>query len=356
MKKACFRLFLCAALIVALSALNRADAANVSVSSMNVKVNGVPQTVQAYLIDGNNYFKLRDLAMMLRETPNRFEVGYDSATKKVALTSGQDYTSVGGELTSGQDLSYTCKISPSTLVIDGEVRTCRSYNIGGNNYFKLRDLSSSLKLSVAYDRKTRTVLIRSVGISAKPPIPSAEQNDVMKIHNASSSVDNGRQTKTVYSFQNKELYYEISEEFPQQKRRKVTTYTMDDAVYSIVTMEFDDAGNLTKWELSLENGMIIRYTLSFYDEQNRWIRDESYYGDGMMDGYSEAEYGEDGRPVKERNYMVREDGESELAYVLEFRYEGGALHKVVMVSAGGQVISEQAIRAGVITYGHYKFN
>ena len=37
-------------------------------------------------------------------------------------------------------------------------------------------------------------------------------------------------------------------------------------------------------------------------------------------------------------------------------YKRQALHKVVMVSAGGQVISEQAIRAGVITYGHYKFN
>ena len=88
MKKACFRLFLCAALIVALSAFNRADAANVSVSSMNVKVNGVPQAVQAYLIDGNNYFKLRDLAMMLHETPNRFEVGYDSETKTVTMTTG----------------------------------------------------------------------------------------------------------------------------------------------------------------------------------------------------------------------------------------------------------------------------
>lgn len=118
MKRFLRNFLLCACMMVLLSVC--AFAAQVSVSDMKVKVNGVEQTPQAYLIDGNNYFKLRDLAMMLRETPNRFEVGYDGATKKVALTSGQDYTSVGGELTSGQDLSYTCKISPSTLVSMGK--------------------------------------------------------------------------------------------------------------------------------------------------------------------------------------------------------------------------------------------
>ena len=84
---------------------------------MKVKVNGVEQTPQAYLIDGNNYFKLRDLAMMLRETPSRFEVGYDSETKTVTMTPGKDYTPVGGELKRGEDQSASCTLSVCTLKI-----------------------------------------------------------------------------------------------------------------------------------------------------------------------------------------------------------------------------------------------
>ena len=78
MKRFLRNFLLCACMMVLLSVC--AFAAQVSVSDMKVKVNGVEQTPQAYLIDGNNYFKLRDLAMMLRETPSRFEVGYDSET------------------------------------------------------------------------------------------------------------------------------------------------------------------------------------------------------------------------------------------------------------------------------------
>lgn len=87
MKRFLCNFLLCACMMVLLSVC--AFAAQVSVSDMKVKVNGVEQTAQVYLIDGNNYFKLRDLAMMLRETPSRFEVGYDSETKTVTMTPGR---------------------------------------------------------------------------------------------------------------------------------------------------------------------------------------------------------------------------------------------------------------------------
>ena len=106
MKRFLRNFLLCACMMVLLSVC--AFAAQVSVSDMKVKVNGVEQTPQAYLIDGNNYFKLRDLAMMLRETPSRFEVGYDSETKTVTMTPGKDYTPVGGELKRGEDQSASC--------------------------------------------------------------------------------------------------------------------------------------------------------------------------------------------------------------------------------------------------------
>lgn len=357
MEKACFRLFLCAALIVALSAFNRADAANVSVSSMNVKVNGVPQTVQAYLIDGNNYFKLRDLAMMLHETPNRFEVGYDSETKTVTMTTGQDYTPAGGELERGKDLSATCTPSVCTLQIDGTQRTCQSYNIGGNNYFKLRDLSPSIRLSVAYDGQTRTVFLRSIMTNTQPPVDKSLGGERPELKASPRSTGEKNKTKMVYTIDGKTAYYEITEEFPEEHRRVTTFYTADDRVYSIIRMQDDENGNQIRWELALENGMVLEYTQSSYDEQNRWLRAENYYGDGMMSGYSEAEYDEHGRPLKERSYSVNGKNEAELSLVTVFEYQNGKLWKVKTCDAGGQVLHEESFAGkDVLTYGHYKFD
>ncbi len=53
----------------------------------------------AYNIDGNNYFKLRDLAKVLSGTEKQFDVTWDSTYKAINLVSGSAYTVVDGELT-----------------------------------------------------------------------------------------------------------------------------------------------------------------------------------------------------------------------------------------------------------------
>jgi hypothetical protein len=51
-------------------------------------VNGQSVAFNAYNIDGNNYFKLRDLAYALNGTEKQFEVGWDGAANAISLTSG----------------------------------------------------------------------------------------------------------------------------------------------------------------------------------------------------------------------------------------------------------------------------
>ncbi|MBO6011717.1 MAG: hypothetical protein J6P71_07975, partial [Oscillospiraceae bacterium] len=52
-----------------------------------------------YKIDGDNYFRLRDLAMLLSGSGRQFAVDYDESSKSVAISSGKPYVPRGGELT-----------------------------------------------------------------------------------------------------------------------------------------------------------------------------------------------------------------------------------------------------------------
>ena len=51
-----------------------------------------------YKIEGDNYFRLRDLAMLLRGSDRQFAVDYDAATKSVSIVTGRPYAPIGGEL------------------------------------------------------------------------------------------------------------------------------------------------------------------------------------------------------------------------------------------------------------------
>jgi len=131
----------------------------VVLSPQKITVNGVEHTVEAYNIDGTNYFKLRDLAAMLRGTPAQFNVEYNAASNAVLVTKGAAYNgSVGTDFT---DNSASAVRSPQTVFIDGASVSLTAYNIGGSNFFGLRELATILGYSVDYDAATNTAIIES---------------------------------------------------------------------------------------------------------------------------------------------------------------------------------------------------
>jgi hypothetical protein len=128
-------------------------------TASKVLVNGENTSFDAYNISDNNYFKLRDLAFVLNGTEKQFAIGYDEATKAITLTSGQAYTPVGGELVGKGDGNKTATPSTSKIYIDGKEASLTAYLIGGNNYFKLRDVGEAFDFGTDWDGANKTIAI-----------------------------------------------------------------------------------------------------------------------------------------------------------------------------------------------------
>ncbi len=130
-------------------------------SKHKLNVDGSPVGVSAYNIGGNNYFKLRDVASILSGTEAQFEVGWDGKANRIALTRGKSYTPVGGERAESPAYPMTAKPTSSDIFIDNAAADIKAYNIGGNNYFKLRDLGKALGFNVVWDAQTMTIGIET---------------------------------------------------------------------------------------------------------------------------------------------------------------------------------------------------
>jgi hypothetical protein len=128
-------------------------------TASTVLVNGKDVKFDAYNIEGNNYFKLRDLAYVLNATEKQFSVGYNQVLNTISLTSRQPYTPVGGELAIGTADIAQATPTASTVMKDGAQKQLQAYLINDNNYFKLRDIGELFNFSVTWNGETNTISI-----------------------------------------------------------------------------------------------------------------------------------------------------------------------------------------------------
>lgn len=113
----------------------------------------------AYNINDNNYFKLRDIAKMLDGTIKCFDIEYDAERNTIDMMSLFPYTPAGGELTPGDGVQRTAYSSTAFLTYDGMPIKATCYNIDGNNYFKLRDITDALDCRVEWDNKNQMIKV-----------------------------------------------------------------------------------------------------------------------------------------------------------------------------------------------------
>ncbi len=128
-------------------------------TNSKVFVNGQAIEFDAYKINNNNYFKLRDLAKVLTGTEKQFEVTWDGVNKAINLISNKPYTIVGGELSKGEGSVKEAVESTATIYKDGVIIDLKAYTINDNNYFKLRDIGEAFDFGVIWDPKTNSIII-----------------------------------------------------------------------------------------------------------------------------------------------------------------------------------------------------
>jgi uncharacterized repeat protein (TIGR02543 family) len=130
---------------------------NAKPTASKVLVNGKAVEFDAYTINNNNYFKLRDLAQAVNNTEKNFEVTWDGKKNAINLISNKAYTPAGGELSKGDGKAKAATLSTSKIFKDGKEISLTAYTINGNNYFKLRDIAKAFDIGVTWDSKTNTI-------------------------------------------------------------------------------------------------------------------------------------------------------------------------------------------------------
>lgn len=128
----------------------------------SVFVNDRKISFEAYTIRDNNYFKLRDLALVLKETNKPFEVVWDNKESAIKMWSNSAYTQVGGELQEKviySPMMYT--LNYPTIVLDGKKIELKAYTIADNNYFKLRDIGELFDFGVIWNNEKSQIEINT---------------------------------------------------------------------------------------------------------------------------------------------------------------------------------------------------
>jgi hypothetical protein len=132
-------------------------------TASKVVVDGKAVSFEAYNIEGNNFFKLRDLAMAVNGSDKSFEVSWDGENNAISLLSNEAYTPEGNELkASGEPTTKQAVATTAKVYLDGKELSLVAYNIDGNNYFKLRDVAQAINIGISWDADAN-----SIGIETK---------------------------------------------------------------------------------------------------------------------------------------------------------------------------------------------
>ena len=106
-----------------------------------------------YNIADNNYFKLRDIGTLVG-----FGVEWNGETQTVEISTARTTPSTEG-ISDTAASGAVAKISDQKITVDGVQVNMTAYQIGGNNYVKLRDIGKQVDFGVGYDNATASVRI-----------------------------------------------------------------------------------------------------------------------------------------------------------------------------------------------------
>lgn len=126
-------------------------------SMANLLVNGKKVTITGYTVNDSNYFKVRDIAMLLRNTPAKFNVSWDGTLGAIMIDTYTDYVAIGGELLSEVEQDMNVVENDTPIYVDGRQTAITAYNINGSSYFKIRDIADAAGFEIQWDGGSQTI-------------------------------------------------------------------------------------------------------------------------------------------------------------------------------------------------------
>ncbi len=261
-------------------------AGRVMVSRQSLRVDGKTVNCQKYNIDDRNYFMLRDLALLLMGTGSRFSVVWDEVSRCVRVASGEEYVPDGSELDlSLGDRSATAVPSVQPIIIDGVERADLTvYNIGGHNFFQLRELGEALGFFVDYDKPSNTAIV----ISRPYALPQLWlELEELEVWERPSGEREESRTRSVYNTEGRmlscvmEAYGTVwTQSWTYDDLGRPLTTTLDsrdtetgeERNWEYQSYEYDLWGNIARSAYVTPNGRTVREYA--YDDQANVIREQ----------------------------------------------------------------------------------
>lgn len=162
---------------------------NAEVSRQKILFDGKEiDSIEAYNIEGNNYFKLRDVAALISGTDINFDVSFNETRRSVEITRNKAYAKQESDLVkNNSNANLNVRKANPVCYIDNEKVLYKGYLINNNNFFRLRDLGKTIGFYVSYDEGEDAVIIKSEKLEPKDLI---EREDVTIVNLYSDPIAN----------------------------------------------------------------------------------------------------------------------------------------------------------------------
>lgn len=257
-------------------------------------VNNQEVCVDAYTIEGNNYFKLRDFAMGMKGTEKEFEVAWEPQLNAINLMSNKPYTIEGSELKKGSEMQKEAIVSNAKVYKDQKDTGLVAYKIGDSNYFKLRDLGKLINVNILWDGTAKEVKVSvpmgNVNQIENPGEPITIQKEALKLpvkaieddpisQNAYENIllyMMAHNLKTYEIPYNSSMYYEIENGALQE--------TMKAAYTAVFTKYIEQFGSLEGMGINAEGNEshgIITLTLEPIKGYNLQSSKEAFFNESI---------------------------------------------------------------------------
>lgn len=127
-------------------------------------VNGTSFSLPAYNIDGENYVRMTDLAMMMKDTNKKFRVSTFKEDKdgiNIDTRIRPVYNVTGGEFKAISSNTVTAKPTASIFSKEGNEINPSAYDINNETFVKLKDLAFILNTSYVADNSANTITLNT---------------------------------------------------------------------------------------------------------------------------------------------------------------------------------------------------